>query len=139
MCKGCKIYEILALNEKGGEEGLENLPLVQEFVDVFPKEFLGLPPETELEITIDLKPGTEPIARIPYRMSTPKLKDLKMQLKYLLDLGLIRLSVSPWGAIVIFFRNKDVLWRICIHYHQLNKYMIKNQYLMPRIHKFLIK
>jgi hypothetical protein len=36
-----------------------------------------MPPERELEFTIDLKPGTEPIARTPYRMSTPELQELK--------------------------------------------------------------
>jgi hypothetical protein len=56
-----------------------------------------------------------------------------MQLKELLDLGLIRPSVSPWGAPVIFIRKKDGSWRLCIDYHQLNKAMIKNQYLLPRI------
>jgi hypothetical protein len=70
--------------------------------DVFPEELPGMPPERELEFTIDLKPGTEPIARTPYRMSTPELQELKMQLKELMDLGLIRPSVSPWGAPVIF-------------------------------------
>jgi hypothetical protein len=54
-----------------------------------------MPPERELDFTIDLKPGTEPIARMPYRMSTPELQELRMQLKELLDLGLIRPSVSP--------------------------------------------
>jgi hypothetical protein len=102
MCKGCKLYVILALNEKGVVEGLEHLPVVREFVDVFPEELPGMPPERELEFTIDLKLGTEPIARMPYRMSTPELQELKMQLKELLDLGLIRPSVSPWGVPVIF-------------------------------------
>jgi hypothetical protein len=69
------------LNKKGEAEGLENLLVVQEFVDVFPEELPCLPPERELEFKIDLNPGTEPIARIPYRMSTPKLQELKMQLK----------------------------------------------------------
>jgi hypothetical protein len=66
-------------------------------------------------------------------MSTPELQELKMQLKELLDLGLICPSVSPWGAPVIFVRKKDGSWRLCIDYHQLNKVMIKNQYLLPRI------
>jgi hypothetical protein len=133
MCKGCKLYAILALNDKGMVEGLENLPVVREFVDVFPEELPGFRPERELEFTIDLKPGTEPIARTPYRMSTPELQELKMQLKELLDLGLIRPSVSPWGAPVIFIWKKDGSWRLCIDYHQLNKETIKNQYLLPRI------
>jgi hypothetical protein len=42
-------------------------------VDVFPEELLVFPPERGLEFTIDLKLGTEPIVRTPYRMSTPKL------------------------------------------------------------------
>jgi hypothetical protein len=133
MRKGCKLYAILALNEKGVAEGLEHLPVVKEFADVFPEELPGMPPERELEFTIDLKPGTEPIARTPYRMSTPELQELKMQLKELLDLGLIRPSVSPWGAPVIFIRKKDGSWRLCIDYRQLNKATIKNQYPLPRI------
>jgi hypothetical protein len=102
MCKGCKLYAILALNKKGVVEGLEHLLVVREFADVFPEELLGMLPERELEFTIDLKPGTELIARMPYRMSTPELQELRMQLKELLDLGLIRPSVSLWGAPVIF-------------------------------------
>jgi hypothetical protein len=107
--------------------------VVKEFADVFPEELPGMPPERELEFTIDLKPGTESIARTPYRMSTPEMQELKMQLKELLDLGLIRHSVLPWGAPVIFIRKKDGSWRLCIDYRKLNKATIKNQYPLPRI------
>jgi hypothetical protein len=58
MRKGCKIYAILALNEKGITEGLENLPVVQEFEDVFPEELPRMLHEREFEFTIDLKLGT---------------------------------------------------------------------------------
>jgi hypothetical protein len=71
MRKGCNLYEILSLNERGEAKGLDNLPVVREFADVFPEELPGLPPERELDFTIDLKPGTKPIVRMPYRMSTP--------------------------------------------------------------------
>jgi hypothetical protein len=50
MRNGCNIYAILALNKKGVVEVLENLPVVREFVDVFPKEFPGFPPERELDL-----------------------------------------------------------------------------------------
>ena len=53
MRKGCKIYAILALNEKGVAEGLEHLPVVREFVDVFPEELPRMPLERELEFTIN--------------------------------------------------------------------------------------
>jgi hypothetical protein len=133
MRKGWKIYAILALNEKGVAEGLEHLPVVKEFADIFPEELPRMSPKRKLEFTIDLKPGTEPIERTPYRMSTPELQELKMQLKELLDLGLIRPSVSPWGAPFIFIRKKDGSWRLCIDYRQLNKATIKNQYPLSRI------
>jgi hypothetical protein len=73
MRKGSKLYTILALNENGDIEGLENILVVSYFADVFPEELLGFPPERELEFTIDPKPRTEPIARMPYRMPTLKL------------------------------------------------------------------
>ena len=77
MRKGSKIYAILVLNEKGEEEGLENLLVVQYFAYVIPKELPVLPPERELEFTIDLNLGAEPIVRTPYRMSMPELLELK--------------------------------------------------------------
>jgi len=84
MHKECKLYAVLALNENGVAEGIEHLPVVKEFADAFPEELPRMPPERELEFTIDLKPRTEPIARTPHRMSTPELEELKMQLKELL-------------------------------------------------------
>jgi hypothetical protein len=96
-----------------------------------------LSPEKEFEFMIDLKPRTELIARTPYHILTLELQELKMQLKELLELGIICPSVSPWGARIIFIWKKDGLWRLCIDYLQLNKEMIKNQYSLPRIDELL--
>jgi len=63
----------------------------------------------------------------------PELQELKMKLKDLLDIGIIRPTVAPWGVLVIFIRKKDGSWRLCIDYHQLNKEMIKNKYSLPII------
>jgi hypothetical protein len=71
MRKGCKFYAIIALNEKGVVEVVENLPVVRLFADIFPDELPRMSPERELEFTIELKPGTKLIVRTPYRMSTP--------------------------------------------------------------------
>jgi hypothetical protein len=57
-------------------------------------------------VAIDLTPGTEPIVRTPYRMSTPELQELKMQLKELLDRGLIRPRVSPWVHQLFSFERR---------------------------------
>jgi len=58
MCKGCKLYAILVVNEKGEEKILEDIPVVSDFADVFPEELPGLPQERELEFTMDIIPGT---------------------------------------------------------------------------------
>jgi hypothetical protein len=43
--------------------------VVRDFLDVFPEELLGMPPDREVEFVIDLLPGTTPISKRPYRMS----------------------------------------------------------------------
>ncbi|MCI85797.1 cellular nucleic acid-binding protein, partial [Trifolium medium] len=49
------------------------LPVVCEFTDVFPDDILDLPPEREVEFSIDIVPGTSPISMAPYRMSATEL------------------------------------------------------------------
>ena len=56
-----------------------------------------------------------------------------MQVKELLDLGIIRPSVSPWGAPIIFFKKKDGSLRLCIDYKDLSHAIVKNRYPMPQI------
>ena len=69
----------------------------------------------------------------PYRMSTPELLELKMHLQELLEKKYIKLSVSPWGAPILFVKKKDGTLRLCIDYRQLNKVMVKNKYPLPSI------
>ena len=121
-----------ALNERKGPS-LDQYPVLSEFKDVFPNELPGLPPERELDFTIDLKSSAEPISKTPYRMIALEHCELKMQLKELLDLGLIRPSVSPWGTPVIFLKKKDGSLRLCIDYRYLNHATVKNRYPMPPI------
>ncbi|KAK1647785.1 hypothetical protein QYE76_065590 [Lolium multiflorum] len=96
-----KIEVELQLNSMK-EVKLEDIPVVNEFQDVFPAELPGMPPDREIEFTIDLIPGTAPIAKAPYKMGPKELKELKEQLDDLEQKGFIQESVSPWGSPVIF-------------------------------------
>ncbi|XP_057247157.1 uncharacterized protein LOC130589681 [Beta vulgaris subsp. vulgaris] len=81
------------------EVKFEDIPVVREYPDVFPDELPGIPPEREVEFSIDLTPGTAPLSKAPYRMAPAELQELKTQLQELIDKGFIRPSVSPWGAL----------------------------------------
>ncbi|KAB2625823.1 S ribonuclease [Pyrus ussuriensis x Pyrus communis] len=81
----------------------------------------GLPPDRDMEFTIELLPGTNPISLTPYRMAPAELRELKVQLQELVDKGFIQPSTSPWGAPVLFVRKKDGTLRLCIDYRQLNR------------------
>ena len=133
--KGCQGY--LAYVVETEKEGtlVDEIPVVREFPDVFPDDIAGLPPDREVEFTIDLIPGTEPISIPPYRMAPTELRELKAQLEELLSKGFIRPSISPWGAPVLFVKKKYRSLRLCIDYRQLNRVTIRNQYPLPRINE----
>ncbi|KAL4032923.1 hypothetical protein IC575_006006 [Cucumis melo] len=128
-CTACLAHIVVMQREKLKPE---DVPVVKEFLDVFPDDLSGLPPDREIEFTIELFPGTTPISQAPYRMAPSKLKELKMQLQELVDKGYIRPSVSPWGAPVLFVKKKDGTLRLCIDYRQLNKVTIRYHQLKVR-------
>jgi hypothetical protein len=115
------------------EVRIEDIPIVREFQDVFPQELPGMPPDREIEFTIDLIPGTSPIAQAPYKMGPKELVELKAQIDELEEKGFIRESVSPWGTPVIFVDKRDRGRRMCGDYRNLNNVIIKNKYPLPRI------
>ncbi|XP_070034802.1 uncharacterized protein [Nicotiana tomentosiformis] len=87
---------------------IQSIPVVNEVPDELP----GLPPEQEIKFAIDLLPDTQPISIPPYRMVPTELRELKDQLRDLLEKCFIRPSTSPWGAPVLFVRKKDDLFVI---------------------------
>ena len=135
MRKGCQIYAIQVgfTSAKDKTLMLENIPIVQEFEDVFPEEMLGLPQKRDIKFTIKLIPRAALVSRTPYRMSVPELIELNMQLQGFMDKGYIWPSVSPWGALVLFLKKKDGTMRMCMDYQQLNKLTVNNKYPLQRI------
>ena len=69
----------------------------------------------------------------PHRMAPVELQELGVQLQELLEKGLIRPSISPWGTSILFAKKKDKSIQLCIDYRQLNRVTVKNRYPLPRI------
>ena len=84
--KGCQLYAAHILEPTGDETPrLEDYQVLQEFRDVFLDEIPGLPPKRDIDFTIELVPRAAPVSKTPYKMSTPEMLELKMQLQELLE------------------------------------------------------
>ncbi|GJS34208.1 reverse transcriptase domain-containing protein [Tanacetum coccineum] len=91
---------IQVMEKKSDKKRLEDIPVVKEFLDVFPKDLLGLPPVCHVEFQIDLIPGATPVARTPYRLAPLEMQELSNQLQELVD----RVFIDD---ILIYSRNKE--------------------------------
>ncbi|GJW18090.1 putative reverse transcriptase domain-containing protein, partial [Tanacetum coccineum] len=130
---------VIVCHEKVVEIPLEDEPklsdiyVIRDYVDVFPEDLSGLPPQQQDEFRIDLVPGATPVAKSPYRLASSELQELSGQFQELQDKGFIRPSHFPWGAPVLFVKKKDGSFRMCIDYRELNKLTVKNRYPLPKI------
>nr|GFB30296.1 hypothetical protein [Tanacetum cinerariifolium] len=93
----------LTEDDKPERKQVKDVPIIQDFPEVFPENLPGLPPARPVEFQIDLIPGAAPVARAPYRLAPSEMKELSEQLQ------------------------------MCIDYMELNKLTVKNRYLLPRI------
>ncbi|GJZ12258.1 putative reverse transcriptase domain-containing protein [Tanacetum coccineum] len=92
--------------DKSKEKRLEDVPIVQDFLEVFPEDLPGLPPAQQVEFQIDLVLGAAPVAQAPYRLAPSEMQELSAQLQELTDKGFIRPRSSPWGALVYSSRRR---------------------------------
>ncbi|GJX77698.1 hypothetical protein Tco_0324509 [Tanacetum coccineum] len=127
---GVYILRLSAFHDpsNGKEITLEDILVIKEFPNVFPKNLPGLPPVCQIEFQIDLIPGAAPVAQTPYRLAPSEMWELSNQLQELADRGFIRPSTSPWGAPILFVKKKDGSFRMCIDYWELNKFTIIQAY-----------
>ncbi|XP_073035260.1 uncharacterized protein [Primulina eburnea] len=93
LFQGNEGYLVYAIDNEKSESTLSEIPVVNEFRDIFPDEIPGFPPPREIEFSIELISRTIPISKAPYRMAPLELKELKEQLQELLDKGYIRPSI----------------------------------------------
>ncbi|XP_027911550.1 uncharacterized protein LOC114170264 [Vigna unguiculata] len=95
ISKGSQVYMILTSLKVKEISDINKFSVVCEHLDVFPEDVPGLPPQREIEFTIDLVSGSRPVSIAPYRMSPLEFAELKKQIEELLDKQFIRPSVSP--------------------------------------------
>ncbi|GJW10241.1 hypothetical protein Tco_1576068 [Tanacetum coccineum] len=106
--------------DKGANvKNIQNILIERNHTKVFPEDLSGLPPTRIVEFQIDLVPGAAPIANAPYHLASSELQELSEKLQELLSKGLIRPSSSPWGALVLFVKNKDGLIRLDTFWEEL--------------------
>ncbi|GKE35541.1 hypothetical protein Tco_1454863 [Tanacetum coccineum] len=137
ISRGCQVFITQVMEKKSDEKQLEDIPVVKEFLKVFPEDLPGLPLVHQVEFQIDLILGAAPIARAPYRLAPSEMQELSNQLQELADRGFIQPSTSPWGDPILFVKKKDRSFRMCIDYRELNKLTIKNHYPLPMIDDLL--
>ncbi|GKF51015.1 hypothetical protein Tco_0147482 [Tanacetum coccineum] len=89
MLKGCLVFlahvTTNKIEDKSEKKRLEDILIVRDFPEVFPKDLSGLPPTRQVEFQTDLVPSAAPVARAPYRLAPSEMKELSEQLKELSD------------------------------------------------------
>ncbi|XP_070023053.1 uncharacterized protein [Nicotiana sylvestris] len=106
--KGCLAYLADIHDPSLVVPSMDSVPVMHDFSEVFLTDFLGMPPERDIDLCIVLFLGTQLISAAPYRMAPIYLKELKEHLQDLLDKGFIRPSISTW------VKKKDGTIRMCI-------------------------
>ncbi|XP_071678058.1 uncharacterized protein [Lolium perenne] len=101
--------------------------LLQQHGDLF-DEPQGLPPTQVYDHWIHLAPDTAPVAVRPYRYPQLQKDELERQCALMLAAGVIRISTSPFSALVLLVRKADGTWRFCIDYRALNALTLKDKF-----------
>ena len=121
-------YLIVCMSNVKNSVRVDSLPIVRDFPDVFPEDIESLPPEREVEFSIELIPGAGPVSKARYRMAPLELAEVKRQIEELMQKQFIRPSASPWGAPVLLVNKKDGKLRLCVDNREMNKLTVKNKY-----------
>jgi hypothetical protein len=111
-------------------------PILSEFGHLF-EEPQGLPPQRQFDHAIPLLPGAKPVNLRPYRFNPAQKDEVEKEVAQMLAQGIIQLSSSPYASPVILVLKKDLTWRFCVDFRQLNAITVKNRYPLPVIDELL--
>ncbi|GJS91192.1 hypothetical protein Tco_0773828 [Tanacetum coccineum] len=95
------------VEDKSEKKRLKNVPIVQDFPEVFPEDLPSLPPTRQVEFQIDLVPGAAPVARAPYRLAPSEMKELSEQLKELSQRLYKTQFPHPGSLVLVLSRRKS--------------------------------
>ena len=112
---------------------------MSKYEKVFRDLSLGIPPDRGVEHIIELEIGTQPIKMHPDKHPKRIWAKIEEDIKYLLDLGLIRPTSNPYSSLVVMVKKNYRTLRMCIHFTALNKNTMKNRHRIPRIHELMDK
>ena len=91
------------------------------------------PLNTKEQLIVREEEGAAPVSKRAYNFGPKEMKELQIQLQFLLAKGYIRPSKSPYGAPVLFAPKADGGLRLCIDYRDLNKQTVNDCYGLPKI------
>lgn len=109
--------------------------VLQGYIGVLPEKLpKGLAPKrTENGFQIELKGAAKPVKKDLYQMSHTEIEETKKEVENLIDIGFVRTTKSPRASLVPFASSKDGYLRFYIDYLPLNRFTVKNIYLLLRI------
>ncbi|CAI6370258.1 unnamed protein product [Macrosiphum euphorbiae] len=119
------------------EQQTELLNLVNEYRSCFALNMseLGCTDLGTMDITI--KPGSEPFAAKPYRVSRNEREEIQRHVQVWKDHGIVEDSTSAYAAPVLLVRKKSGESRLVLDYRRLNDQTVKQVYPLPNIDDLL--
>jgi len=137
--QGHSVYAICPQSTMQDTKGIQSLSMSQvlaKYPEIF-DEPTQLPPKREIDHTISLKEGIEPVNVQPYRYAYFQKAKIEKKVQEMLNSGLIRPSTSPFSSLVLLVKKKDGSWRFCTDYRSLNVVTIKDRFPIPTVEDML--
>ncbi|XP_076938199.1 uncharacterized protein LOC143606261 [Bidens hawaiensis] len=103
--RGSSPYLVYVVKAMTVANEVKDVPVVCDYLEVFPEDLPRVPPEQEVEFQIELVSGAQLVAKAPYCPALSEMKVLMFQLQEILDKGFIRPSVSSWGALMLLVKK----------------------------------
>lgn len=133
------VVHLCAVSE-GEQQATPVPPVVQQVVDEFPDvfaELTGLPPRRSCDHRITWISGPQPVNVRPYRHKPDHKDEIEAQIAEMLEAGVIQPSSSPFSSPVILVKKKDIAWRLCVDYWDLNALTCVSKFPIPIIEELL--